>query len=88
MTFDQCYDLTIIAAEQEVSLPVARHSTVLHFGRPLADRDRIGDLTMKPLFSACDGVTDASHACVASLYQLFLQGPTGLDEERAIDGLV
>ncbi len=43
MAFHQGGDLAVVAAEQEVTLPVAGHGTIFNLGRPFADRHGIGN---------------------------------------------
>ena len=45
MSFDQGCDLTVLAAKQQISLPVARHRTILSLSGSLTDRDSIDNLT-------------------------------------------
>jgi hypothetical protein len=44
-TSSQCDDVAILRAAKQISFPMARHRSVLGFGRPLADRHRISDPT-------------------------------------------
>jgi len=57
MTLDQSCDLTVVAAEQEIAFPVARHRTILDLRRPLTDRDRTGNTTMVTAYCA-EGETE------------------------------
>ena len=43
VAFHQGGDLAVVAAEQQVTFPVARHCTVLDLGGALTDRDGVGD---------------------------------------------
>jgi hypothetical protein len=44
LSLDERGDLAVVAAEQQVSLPVTRHRTIFGGRRPLADRHRAEDL--------------------------------------------
>jgi hypothetical protein len=46
MTLDQDCDLAVLAAEQEITLPVTRYRTILSLGRAFPDRHRIGNPAM------------------------------------------
>jgi len=48
VSFHQGRDLTVIAAAQEIALPVTRHRTILSFSRSFPDRDRVGDPAVVP----------------------------------------
>jgi len=39
----QCRDLTVVAAEQQVTFPVTRYGAVLNLGRTFPDRDCVAD---------------------------------------------
>ncbi len=67
---------------------MARHGAILSLGRALADRDGVGDPAV--IGGLLRMVARAAHPARAPqmLQQLFLQGPAGLDEQRAIDRLV
>src|SRR5215472_17444905 len=71
-----------------LTIPVSRHRPILSLGRPLADRHRVRDPAMiGPLLRVVARATH--HAAVSQmLQQLLFQGPAGLDEQRAVDGLV
>ena len=43
VSFHQGRDLTVIAAAQEVALPVTGHRTILSFSRSFPHRDRVSD---------------------------------------------
>jgi hypothetical protein len=45
LALDQCGDVGVVDARDQVALPVARDRTVLDLGRALANRDGIDDLT-------------------------------------------
>src|SRR5215469_12408260 len=64
------------------------HRPVLCLGRPLSDRHRIADPAM--LGCLLRVVARAAHPASAPqvLEQLLLQGPAGLDKQRAVDRLV
>jgi len=44
VTFHQSCDLTVVAADNQVTFPMARHCTVFDRGWSLSDRYRVGDL--------------------------------------------
>lgn len=46
VTFHQRHDLAVVAADEEIALPVARYGTVLGIGRSLTDRDGVFDPAM------------------------------------------
>ena len=46
MTLNQSCDLAVLAAEQQVSLPVTRYRAIFSLGWAFPDRDGISDLTM------------------------------------------
>src|SRR4030095_1589874 len=68
-------DLAVVAAEEQVSLPVARHGPVFGLGWTLADRYRLGDPAM--VGALLRVMARAAHPASAPqvLQQLFLQGP-------------
>ena len=77
VSLDQGCDLTIIAADDQVTFPVTRHSSIFYRGRPLTDRDGAGNPAV------CGGLlrvtTPAAHRPRPPqvLQQLFLQGAAG-----------
>ncbi len=88
MTLHQGGDLAAVTADQQVTLPVTGHRTVLNRGRPLADRYRAGNAAVG--IRLLRMTTPAAHhpGTPQMLQQLFLQGPAGLDEEASVDRLV
>ena len=88
MTLDQRCDLSVVAATDEITFPVARYRSIFHFRRPLADRYRIRDLSVLTFLLRV--VLRTPHGTAASqvLDQLFLQGPAGLYVQRFVDHLM
>src|SRR5210317_1999880 len=88
MTLNQGCDLTVVAADDQVTFPVTRHSPIFYRSRPLADRDGAGNPAMCSRLLRV--TTPAAHRSCAPqvLQQLFLQGPAGLDKEALVDRLV
>ncbi len=87
VALDEGGDVRIVRSGKKVSFPMARHSTILDLGWPLADRDHIDDLSLSTLGVAAFGV--AHPPCSTQMCrQLFLQHAAGLNEEAAIDRFV
>ncbi len=88
VTLHQGGDLAVVAAEQQITFPVAGYRPVLNLSRPLADRHRTNNAAMiGRLLRVMPGSTHAA-ATPEMLNQLLLQGATGLDEQRLVDRLV
>src|SRR6266404_7730241 len=64
-----------------------RHGTILGLRRPLADRDRIDDLTKPILRRATLGLAHLPRRAQVR-HEFLLQHPAGLNEEAAIDRLM
>src|ERR1700760_389656 len=47
MSFHQGCDVTVLAASEQVALPMTGNSAVFNLGRPFPDRDGIDDLTAR-----------------------------------------
>jgi hypothetical protein len=88
LTLDQGGNLTARAPEQQVALPMTGHCPIFHRGRALADRYGVKDSSV--VIGLLRVMARTAHDPRASqmLQQFLLQGPTGLDKEAAIDGLV
>src|SRR5665647_2461455 len=88
MTFDESRNLAVPASAYQVTFPVTGYRPVCNRGRTLADRYRIGNSAV--IGCLLRMMARAAHDSCAPqmLHQLFLQRPTGLNEEATIDGLV
>ena len=83
MTFDECCNLTIVAAEKQATFPVTGDGPILHRVRTFDNRYCADDsAVMRCLLGMMTRATHAS--CTPKmLQQLFFQGTTGLNEETA-----
>jgi hypothetical protein len=70
----------VIRSGKKVSFPMPRHSAILNLGGPLADGDRIEDLSPSTLRIVALGVTRPPRSTQLRR-QLLLQHTAGLDEE-------
>src|SRR5215472_3730214 len=88
LTLHQGGNLAIVRTEEQIAFPVTRYRSVLRRGWPLADRDRVADpAVIIGLLRV--GARSAQHpGSPQMLQELLFQGPTSLDIEAPIDGLV
>ena len=86
-SFDQRRDVGVVRAAEKVTFPMARHGAILGLGRPLADGDRIDDLSQSALGDAAFGLAHLPLGAQMR-HQLLLQHAARLNEEAAIDRFV
>ena len=81
-------DLAVGTSEQQVTFPVTWYRPIFSRGWALADRHGVNDSSVGVCLLRV--VARAAHASRAPqmLQQFLLQGPTGLNEQAAVDGLV
>jgi uncharacterized protein YqfA (UPF0365 family) len=84
---DQRRDVRVARSREQVALPVSRHGSILDLGRPLADRDRVGDApSALPL---ARGVARPPHRATGPKMggELLAKDAAGLHEQAPVDGL-
>src|SRR5271170_1104202 len=87
MTLDERCDVCVVGAGEKVSFPVAWHGAILGLGRPLADGNRIDDLSQSALGGAALGLAHLPR-CTQVRHQLLLSTPriVGSTEKAAALG--
>ena len=87
MALDKRRDVRVVRSREKVSFPMAWHGAILGLGRPLADGNRIDDLSQSALRGAAFGLAHLPR-CTQVRHQLLLQHATRLNEEAAVDRFV
>jgi len=87
MALDERCDVRVVRAREKVSFPVAWHGAILGLSRPLADGDRIDDLSQSALRGAALGLAHLPR-CTQVRHQLLLQHAACLDKAVRLLGMV
>ena len=89
LAFNKCCDLRIRRTHKEITFPVSGNSTIRHFRRPFADRHSIHNLAAPSTFARGMPVTSDTIAPTPQMVgQLFLESPSSLHIQRAVNRLV
>src|ERR1700722_12256025 len=83
MALDTRRDVRVVRSSQKVSFPMARHGAIFGLGRPLADGDRVNDLSQSALRGAAFGLAHLSRG-TQMRHQFLLQHATRLNEDTAV----
>ena len=87
MALDQRGDVRVVRPGEKISFPVTWHGAVLSLGWPVADRDRIDDLSQSALGVAALRLAHLPRR-PQMRHQLLLQHAAGLNKETSIDRFV
>src|SRR5262245_26051652 len=79
MALSERRDVRVVSSTEKVSFPVTWHSPILCLGWPLADGNRIEDLSQSALRGAAFGLTHLPR-CTQVRHQLLLQHAACLDK--------
>ena len=88
MAFDQGCDVSVLAACQQIALPVTGDRAIFDLRRPLANGDGVDDLTMELASGpSVHGATDESLGAQMQ-NELLFQHSSSLNKQTAVEGLV